>query len=381
MSATQKHNPPDPGFDVEIKTSGRAYDAAAPARPAEDIVLSPARAAAKAQVRRRNITLLVVAVVGILVIGVGFYISNPNFHVPDNAVARVNGEYIYDQDVAREVDLNKVAIQLSKSITATQQTTPTEGSALETLIDRKIQLQAIQKAGVTLTPAEADGVYHDALTGMGATEAELKAALARYKLTVNDFKATTSDVYLIEKYEVNNIAAGAGTLSERNQRINDWQTNLSTNSKVDRLKAPGPGTAPIVGSQAPDFTLKDMSGHDVKLSALVGKPIMINFWATWCPPCRSEIPDIVQMYSDTHQAGNYEILGVATNSDTGTINAFRQEFGMSFPILPDNNNAIISQYHVLPIPTTFFIDKDGIISDINLGPVTRPLMEQYLLAK
>src|SRR5262249_45925898 len=107
---------------------------------------------------------------------------------------------------------------------------------------------------------------------------------------------------------------------------------------------------------------------------------------TWCPPCRGEIPVIQQMYSDTHAsavaAGTpYEILGVATQSDDPTIKAFTAEFQMKFPVLEDAPTLTTSDYHVLPIPTSFFIDKDGIIRYIQTGPVDRPMMEKWLLGK
>ena len=76
----------------------------------------------------------------------------------------------------------------------------------------------------------------------------------------------------------------------------------------------------------------------------------------------------------------YEILGVATQSDKPTIEAFVKELGINFPVLPDADNRITSDlYHVIPIPTSFFVDKDGIIRDIQVGPVDRPKLEQWLL--
>jgi len=106
---------------------------------------------------------------------------------------------------------------------------------------------------------------------------------------------------------------------------------------------------------------------------------MINFWATWCPPCRAEIPVIVQDYSETHKDGNsYEILGVATQSDKPTVQAFAGEFDIKFPVLPDTDNHVTELYHVLPIPTSFFIDKNGIIRDIQIGIVDRATMDKWL---
>jgi peroxiredoxin len=164
---------------------------------------------------------------------------------------------------------------------------------------------------------------------------------------------------------------------------NDWLTSLAQTSKIERFKAAGSGAAPRVGSEAPEITLKDLSGKEVKLSSLRGRPVMVNFWATWCPPCRQEIPVISEMYNETHglagSSGPYEILGVATQSDVATVKAFTDEFKMAFPVVQDVESLATSDYHVLPIPTTFFIDKDGIIRYIQTGMVDRPLMEKWLL--
>jgi peroxiredoxin len=177
------------------------------------------------------------------------------------------------------------------------------------------------------------------------------------------------------------VSAEAGSATEEQTRLNEWFQGLINGAKIERFKAPGSGPAPRVGAEAPDFTLKDLQGNEVKLSSLRGKPVMINFWATWCPPCREEIPVITKMYGEREGGSSYEVLGVATQSDTSTIRAFAAEFGMDFPLLPDVNSNVVSTYHVLPIPTTFFVDKDGIIRFIQTGPVTRVTMEEWLLGE
>jgi thiol-disulfide isomerase/thioredoxin len=122
----------------------------------------------------------------------------------------------------------------------------------------------------------------------------------------------------------------------------------------------------------------------VKLSSLRGRPVLINFWATWCPPCRAEIPTLTQAYAeargDASKEAPYEILGVATQSDLSTVKAFVKELGINFPVLPDADNRITNDlYHVVPIPTSFFIDKDGIIRFIQIGTLDRAALDQWLL--
>ncbi|HEX8228807.1 MAG TPA: redoxin domain-containing protein [Chloroflexia bacterium] len=379
MSSTKptQHTDPDLGFEVEIKTSGRAYDYDQPARSAEPPTLSPARAAAKAQARRRNITMLIASVAGLVILGLWVFITNPTFNVPSDAVARVNGEYIYNGEVTREIDLARATFELAKSDEEPQ----SPGQVLETLIDRKLQTQDARKNGVTVTQQEVDAALKGVIERLGVTEPEMQDTLARYNLDLDDLRVPVADAFLINKYIGAFVVSGASDEQDALTRKNEWQTNLAVNSRIEYLKSPGTGPAPTLNSEAPDFTLRNLAGEEVKLSDLRGKPVMINFWATWCAPCRVEIPEIVKMYQETHAEGNYEVLGVATSSSVETVKAFSQEFDMRFPLLPDDGNHITNLYHVLPIPTTFFIDKDGIIRQTHVGPVDRAMMEKWLMGQ
>jgi peroxiredoxin len=377
MGKTEQRGAPDPGFDVEIVSGGRARDTGAPA--ASPRTLSPARIAAKTEARRRRNVIIAACALGLAAIAVWAWLSNPNANVPADAVARVNGEYIYDRDITREVDLSRLAIDLNKGKSVS---VPSRASALENLISRKMQVQDAKRAGVSISAGDVDSDIQQRLNVTGLSMAQLEANLAKYNLKLDDMRAFSADFLLINKYIGEVVVKGATSDEDRQNRYNDWLTNLSQTSKIDRLKSAGAGPAPNVGSEAPDFTLQDLNGKQIKLSSMRGRPVMINFWATWCPPCRAEIPTLVKTYADTHSPGDpYEIVGVATQSDQQTIQAFAKEFGINFPILPDVENRVTDLYHVLPIPTSFFVDKDGIIRDIQVGPVDQPLLEKWLLGK
>ncbi|MFL5732454.1 MAG: redoxin domain-containing protein [Chloroflexia bacterium] len=374
MGKTEPRNATDLGFDVEIVSGGRAEDSgtASSAR-----TLSPARQAAKSEAHRRRILIAAACALGLAVIAVWAWASNPNSNVPSDAVTRVNDEYIYERDVTREVDLSRLAVDLNKDKNAT---VPSRANALENLISRMMQVQDAKRAGLSITPAEVDSDIKDRLRSTGLTQAQLEADLAKYNLKLDDMRAFSADVLLVNKYVADVVLKGVTGDEQRQNRYNDWLTGLSQAARIDRLKSAGSGPAPSIGSEAPDFTLRDLSGKEIKLSSLKGRPVMLNFWATWCPPCRSEIPTLVQTYNETHKPGDpYEIVGIATQSDLQTIQAFAKEFGIQFPIVSDTENRITDLYHVLPIPTSFFIDKYGIIRDIQIGPVDRPQLEKWLI--
>jgi len=382
MSKIEPASKPDIGFDVEINSGGRAYDASATSEGVRAV--SPTRLAAKEQARRRRVIIISLLAVGVAAVALWGWLSNPNTSVPSDAVARVNGEYILEKDVDREINLTKASLELSQVLSGTngvdtKTTLPSRAQVLEDLITRKMQVQDARKAGVVVGDTDIESAVQAIMERTGVSQEKLEAALAKYGLTLDDLREITGDVALINKYIGDYVASGAKDEQDVQNKRNDWLTSLAQTSKIDRLKASGAGPAPQIGKEAPDFTLTSLDGKEVKLSDLRGKPVLVNFWATWCPPCRAEIPEIVQTYKETHK-DNYEIVGIATQSDRPTIEAFAKEFGILFPVLPDADNRITSDlYHVIPIPTSFFIDKDGIIRDIHIGPVDRTLLEKWLL--
>lgn len=115
-----------------------------------------------------------------------------------------------------------------------------------------------------------------------------------------------------------------------------------------------------IGAKAPDFELKTLTGETVKLSSLKGKKVMLNFWATWCPPCKAEMPEMEQFYK---QAGD-DVVILAVNIDPQLdVQGFVNENKITFPILLDADDKVNETYQILSIPTTYFIDSKGIIKN------------------
>ncbi|MGJ9384625.1 redoxin domain-containing protein [Salipaludibacillus sp. CF4.18] len=129
------------------------------------------------------------------------------------------------------------------------------------------------------------------------------------------------------------------------------------------------------GEIAPDFELTTLKGEKVRLSDYRGKRVFVNFWATWCPPCRAEMPDMEKLYGKT----NIEILAVnLTESEKSEENVatFVDEFGLTFPVLMDEESELESTYQVQAYPTSYLIDSNGRIQYIALGAMNYDLMFQ-----
>ncbi len=134
------------------------------------------------------------------------------------------------------------------------------------------------------------------------------------------------------------------------------------------------------GKPAYDFTLLTLDGVKVSLAQFRGQPVLINFWASWCIPCRAEMPDLVRAYED-HKAEDFLILGVnLTYSDTlPDVQAFVKEFNMTFPIVLDNDGAVALRLYQIPgIPTSVFVKRNGTIAWIQVGKMTRQQINQYI---
>jgi peroxiredoxin len=116
----------------------------------------------------------------------------------------------------------------------------------------------------------------------------------------------------------------------------------------------------VVGELAPSFQLQDFDGQSVALGNLRGKPLLLNFWATRCPPCRSEMPYIQQVYDEWSGKG-LVVLAINIGESSAKVKEFMQSYGLSFPVLLDTNDKVARIYNIRYIPTTFFIDGDGII--------------------
>lgn len=134
--------------------------------------------------------------------------------------------------------------------------------------------------------------------------------------------------------------------------------------------------APREGFLAPDFSLQTLQGETVTLSELRGQALLVNLWATWCPPCRAEMPAIQTLYEEYKDQG-FEVLAInmSYQDDVQAIAPFVKEYSLSFPILLDGTGEVARKYELRSLPSSFFIDRQGLIQEVVIGgPMSEALL-------
>lgn len=136
---------------------------------------------------------------------------------------------------------------------------------------------------------------------------------------------------------------------------------------------------PIKGQFAPDFALRDADGRLVRLSDLRGKVVWVNFWASWCVPCKEELPNIQKVY-DEKRAEGLEVLAVNWQEDLETASEFFESTGLHLPMLLDKTGSVYTQYRLQGLPDSFFIDREGNITALQFGFLSEAKMRERLAA-
>jgi len=132
-----------------------------------------------------------------------------------------------------------------------------------------------------------------------------------------------------------------------------------------------------VNSHAPVFSLAEVSGTMINLDGYLGKVVILNFWATWCAPCKEEMP-VLDQYGSEHP-DSVVILGIAVGDSLETVRSFLEGMNVSYPVLVDVSGVVGSVYHVSGYPTTYFVDAEGIIRGKYIGLMTPRILEQNLV--
>ncbi|GIM27649.1 hypothetical protein CPJCM30710_03150 [Clostridium polyendosporum] len=164
-----------------------------------------------------------------------------------------------------------------------------------------------------------------------------------------------------------------------NSNTNSNSSTQATINNEDTVKNSQSSTTSEKVS-ALDFRLKDLNGKEVSLNDFKGKKVFLNFWATWCPPCRAEMPDIEKLYQETKDS-DLVILAVNIGEDNNTVKSFIDKNTYNFRVLLDTDQSVASKYDIVSIPTSFFIDKEGYIIAKKIGAMSLEEMKSYVNIK
>jgi len=167
-----------------------------------------------------------------------------------------------------------------------------------------------------------------------------------------------------------------------------WQSRGSSTSNdaygtvalPDERNPTGESPAPRVGRAAPDFVLEKPGGGTLRLSDLQGHPVLLNFWASWCAPCRAETPDLVAAYQQ-YQAQGLIIVGVNLQEADKKVLKFTQDFGVTYPVVIDRDGDVKGVWPGGPfrgLPASYFIDSTGVVRDSYPGQLTKDLLAEKL---
>jgi len=150
----------------------------------------------------------------------------------------------------------------------------------------------------------------------------------------------------------------------------------SSNADYDRPEAP------IVGHLAPDFTLQTSTGETITLTEYVdregenGRPVVLNFWASWCAPCRIETPHFQR--AELKYGNQIGLFGINQGESAGEVVDFGRSFGLTYPLLVDESSSVSNLYAVQNLPTTVFIDRNGVVQEVFLGILSQAVLEERI---
>ncbi len=133
----------------------------------------------------------------------------------------------------------------------------------------------------------------------------------------------------------------------------------------------------LIGKKAPAFTAMDLSGKEIPFSSFQGKPILLNFWATWCPYCREERPQLDEIYK-TYTEKGLVVVAVSVDRSAGTVRRYLKRIPADFVILHDNNKEAKEAYRIYSIPTSFLIDREGLIKHKFIGPNWTDVKKKFI---
>jgi DsbE subfamily thiol:disulfide oxidoreductase len=312
-----------------------------------------------------------------------------NAAIAQDAVAQVNDAAIPRDEWDRATRLDQVMSTLA------QQPRPGAEATLERLINARLVLALADKAQPPLQPAPAADRLAALMQAWRVDATTLDQALQGAGLSRDDLLNEVKRLLVVEAYLARVSATQDVTAWLREQRrqarigvytdlaaLSPAAANTATPAASAQATATAASAEQValgvqLGQRAPDFSLQTLAGQSVNLSALRGQPVLLNFWASWCPPCRQEIPALQAAYLRYAPRG-VALLGINIKEDAKTAEQFAASMAFTYPVALDSDGALSERYQVQGIPTTLVLDAQGIVRQRHVGPLTEQMIDDYL---
>jgi len=267
---------------------------------------------------------------------------------------------------AGEWKQGRAAAEVMMRLLAPPDSTLDESVALEGYLEDRLIAEEATRAGFVLEEKTVLAEERRILSVADRTPEDLQNILTAVGLDQQAWREELRQSVLASVYLEDVIMADTPP-QQKEQKRSQWLAALHDRYPVRTVETGALREGLRPGSLAPDFALTGLDGEQHRLSEYRGKAVILNFWASWCLPCREEMPLFEQFYS--RQKDELTILGVDLGEDRATVQAFIDELGITFPILLDQDQAVTQTYRVYGIPTSFFLDKNGVIRDVVIGRV------------
>lgn len=304
----------------------------------------------------------------------------------EDIVAVVNGEPIAVREWARAQAIHRTMNRLAGKAE------PNPEEVLQQLIDQRLVLQWAQSRGLSVDPAAASERLKTLLATWNVSEQQLDEALRSAGLSRQDLLQEIQRLMRIERALLELRPSPEEWLAQQRAR-SQVSVYRSLAAAVESVRAENPmepaltplpvptsvplPVGPYPGQQAPDFSLTDLDGKPIRLRDLRGRPVILHFWATWCPVCRQETPTL-QAVNQRYRSRGIAWLGINLRERPERVQEFARSFGLAFPILIDIDGSVAGRYQVTGIPTTLFLDPSGVVRARHIGPIQETQWEEYI---
>lgn len=281
-------------------------------------------------------------------------------------LATVNGVRFTRADLNKRIALVQLSTWLS---TGRAPSDLDESLYVDKWIDSELMAQAAANAGIVVPETDAQQEVTRLLGEAKLDETDLQRQLNLEGLSRDDLVQYERRALAVQRFADQQLLAGASEV-EKPGRLATWLVHARGTAKIEKPTAVQATLVGVyAGAVAPNFKLTDTSGTERSLDTLRGSVVLVNFWATWCGPCRNEMPAIQQAYED-HKLEGLVVWGVNVAESRDQANSYAHELNLNFPLLLDGDSKVSHQYRVFGLPTSVFVGRDGVIREVTVGEMS-----------